>query len=182
MFFGAASNKRSTGKDRILLFTKSSTERKKWSVSYLGIVLTKKHLWRGPVNYAASTTRSNAGCWWCWCWCWCWLASHGIIRIKSNTIRFSTFYKQGRCCPQPFCARILYNLHGGRGKICMILLLHVKQNKTKLSKNSHPHNTIIGSGYFSFERLDYLSDETSKIHVRTYDNVCLLYTSPSPRD
>ena len=53
----------------------------------------------------------------------------------------------------------------------MILLLHVKQNKTKLSKNSHPHNTIIGSGYFSFERLDYLSDETSKIHVRTYDNV-----------
>ena len=88
----------------------------------------------------------------------------GVTRVNRTVL-------QGRCCPQPFCARILYNLHGGRGKICMILLLHVKQNKTKLSKNSHPHNTIIGSGYFSFERLDYLSDETSKIHVRTYDNV-----------
>ena len=32
-----------------------------------------------------------------------------------------------------FCARILYNQHRGRGQICM-LLLHVKQNKTKLSK------------------------------------------------
>ena len=51
------------------------------------------------------------------------------------------FYKDD--VPQPFCARILYNPHGGRGKICMILLLHVKQNKTKLSKNCHPHNNTV---------------------------------------
>ena len=47
----------------------------------------------------------------------------------------------------------------------MILLLHVKQNKTKLSKSSHPHNTIIESGY---NMKDYLSDETSKIDVPIY--------------
>ena len=35
--------------------------------------------------------------------------------------------------------------------LCMILL-HVKQNKTKLSKKCHPYNTRIGSGYISYER------------------------------
>ena len=37
----------------------------------------------------------------------------------------------------------------------IMLVLHVKQNKTKLSKNCHPHNTRIGSGYISYERLFY---------------------------
>ena len=32
----------------------------------------------------------------------------------------------------------------------MILLLHVKQNKTKPRKNCHPHNTRMGSGYTSY--------------------------------
>ena len=48
---------------------------------------------------------------------------------------------------------MLYNPHGGRGKTCMRdTAVHVKQNKSKLSKNCHPHNTIIGSGYISYER------------------------------
>ena len=68
----------------------------------------------------------------------------GVTRVNRTVL-------QGRCCPQPFCARILYNPRGGRGKICMILLLHVEQNKTKLSKNCHLHNTRIGFCYASYE-------------------------------
>ena len=41
------------------------------------------------------------------------------------------FYKDD-VVHKTFCARILYNPHGGRGKICMILLLlHAKRNTTK---------------------------------------------------
>ena len=40
---------------------------------------------------------------------------------------------RGRCGPQPFCARILYNPHRGRRKICMIPL-HVKQNQQNSAK------------------------------------------------
>ena len=54
------------------------------------------------------------------------------------------------------------NPHGGRGKIRMILLLHVKQNKTKLIKNCHPNNTIVGSGYISYERLFEWWDEQNR--------------------
>ena len=43
------------------------------------------------------------------------------------------------------------NLHRGRGKTSMVLL-HVKQNKTKLSKKCHPYITRIGSGDISYER------------------------------
>ena len=69
-----------------------------------------------------------------------------------GTTRVNRTILQGRCCPQPFCARILYNPHRGRGKICMILL-HVKHNtvKQKLSKKCHPYDTRIGSGYISYE-------------------------------
>ena len=44
-----------------------------------------------------------------------------------------------------------YNPHRWRGNICMILL-HVKQNQTKLRKNCHAYNTIIRYGYISNER------------------------------
>ena len=44
-----------------------------------------------------------------------------------------------------------YNPHKGRGKMCM-MLLHVKQNKTKLSKKCHHYKTRIGSSYSSYER------------------------------
>ena len=43
-----------------------------------------------------------------------------------------------------------------------MILLHFKQNKTKLSKKCHSHNTRIGSGYIHMK--DNLSDDgTSKI-------------------
>ena len=48
----------------------------------------------------------------------------GVTRVNRTIL-------QGRCCPQPFCARILYNPHGEKGKICMILLFHVKQKNNK---------------------------------------------------
>ena len=47
------------------------------------------------------------------------------------------------------------------GKICMILL-HVKQNKTKLSKKCHPYDTKIGSGYISYERQFEWWDEQNR--------------------
>ena len=51
----------------------------------------------------------------------------------------------------------------------MILLLHVKQQKTKLSKNCHPHNTRIGSGYISYERLFEWWEEQNRW---TYIYIC----------
>ena len=50
----------------------------------------------------------------------------------------------------------------------MILLLHVKQNKTKLSKKCHPYNTIIGIDCISYERQFEWWDEQNRC---TYDDV-----------
>ena len=46
----------------------------------------------------------------------------------------------------------------------------IKQNQTKFSKNCHPYNTRIKYGSVTSRMKDNLSDEMSKINVRTYDN------------
>ena len=56
----------------------------------------------------------------------------------------------------------IYNPHRGRGKIRMMVLLHVKQNNTQLSKKCHPYNTRIGSGYISYERQFEWWDEQNR--------------------
>ena len=48
-----------------------------------------------------------------------------------------------------------------------MIWLHVKKNKTKLSKNCHPHNTRIGSGYISYEIQFEWWDEQNRC---TYDD------------
>ena len=77
-------------------------------------------------------------------------------------------------------------MEGGVRHACVILLLHVKQNKTKLSKNCHPHTwylvrntsyvrTIVGSGYISYERLfDEWWDEQNRCtrYVRIWGTPC----------
>ena len=47
----------------------------------------------------------------------------------------------------------------------MILLSHVKQNKTKLSKNCHPHNTIIGSGYIFIWKTTWVRRRAKSMYV-----------------
>ena len=56
----------------------------------------------------------------------------GVTRVNRTIL-------QGRCCPYPFCARILDKpAQRERGKLCMILL-HFKQNKAKLRKKCAAH-------------------------------------------
>ena len=52
----------------------------------------------------------------------------------------------------------------------MILLLHVKNNKTKLSKICHPYNnTRNGSGHISYERLfDWVMGRAKSMYVRVW--------------
>ena len=56
---------------------------------------------------------------------------------KKSLLPTGRFYKDDVL----FCAQILHNPHGGRGKMYM-MLLHVEQNTTKLSKTCHPYNTM----------------------------------------
>ena len=58
-------------------------------------------------------------------------------------------------------------IEGGVRYICMILL-HVKQNETKLIKKYHPHSTRIGSGSISYERHFEWWGEQNRC---TFDNV-----------
>ena len=64
----------------------------------------------------------------------------GATMVNSTTLR-------GRCCPQPFCAQVLYIPHGGRRLRHVWYCYMLKQNETRLSKKSHPFNTRIGRSY-----------------------------------
>ena len=59
-------------------------------------------------------------------------------------------------------------IEGGVRHACMILL-HVEQHTTKLSKKCHPYNTRIGSGHISYARhSEWWWDEQNRC---TYDNI-----------
>ena len=73
-----------------------------------------------------------------------------VTPLDATKVNRTILQGRTRYCPQPFCARILYNPHRGRGKV-WVILLRVKKNNTKLSENCHPCNTRIGSGYISYE-------------------------------
>ena len=80
---------------------------------------------------------------------------HEIYRSVTplGTTRVNRTVLQGRCGPLPFCARIQYNPHRGRGKICMILLyIKTELNIIKQKMSSIDYNTRIKSGYISYER------------------------------
>ena len=48
----------------------------------------------------------------------------------------------------------------------IMIMLHVKQNQTKLSKNCHPYYTRIRSGYISYERqFDERWDEQNQLTI-----------------
>ena len=49
--------------------------------------------------------------------------------------------------------------------MCMILLLHIKQNKRKLTNTCHLHKMIIGSGCTSYERMLESDDASKSMYV-----------------
>ena len=81
-----------------------------------------------------------------------------------GTTRVNRTILQGQCCPQPFCARILYNPQEGGVRYAWYcyVLNKIKQNWAKTAIHKIRELDLV-----TFYMKDNLSDGTSKIDVRT---------------